>query len=311
VWLVTDRNVETMALANQDPTVQRRRLREALRREREDAGLKQAQVAGAMDWSPSKLIRIEGGQVNISTNDLKALLTFYGVKDQRRFDELLDLAKSARSPSFYDSYVHVLKDNFKEYLAHEGSASIIRQYYPQLISGLLQTEEYARAVLEQGFGVTGKAADDTWAVRQHRQEMHDRDSPPDMYFILDEAAIRRQMGGPKILRHQLERLREYAKTDHITLRVLPFSAGAHPGLGGNFILLEFTDSSLRDLLHMENANSTTLSDNVEDYAEHLEKFVRLAAMSLSKEETDRFLVEVIDELTEVIAKGSTGEGNAG
>lgn len=298
-------------VASQDPTVQRRRLRAELRKAREAANLKQAEVALAMDWSPSKLIRIEGGQVSISTNDLKALLTYYGVKEQGRLNGLLDLAKSARNLSFYDQYSEILKPGFREYLAYEGSASTIRQYYPQLVSGLLQTEEYARAILDGGFNIAGKEADDIWAIRQHRQEMHDRDAPPDMNFILDEAAMRRQVGGHKVMRHQLERLREFSATDHITLRVLPFTAGAHPGLAGNFILLEFADSSLRDLLHMENADSTTLSESVEDYASHLEKFVRLETMTLSVEETDKFLAQAIDELSESTSDATMGERIAG
>lgn len=300
-----------MAVASQDPTVQRRRLRSELRKARETAGLKQAEVAAAMDWSPSKLIRIEGGQVGISTNDLRALLAFYGVKDQGRLNALLELAKSARGPSFYDPFAEVLKPGFKEYLAYESSASTIRQYYPLLVSGLLQTEEYARTILEQGFGIVGQQADELWAVRQHRQEIHDRDNPPDMIFIVDEAAIRRQVGGPRVMRHQLERLRDYGSADHITLRVLPFTAGATPGLMGNFILLEFVDSSLRDLVHIENINSTTLSDRVELIAAHAERFAQLEAVALSPEESDDFLIKAIEDLSAAALGPAVGGRIAG
>src|SRR5690242_4942258 len=125
-----------------DPTVYRRRLRLELRRARDAAGLRQADVARAMEWSPSKLIRIEKGDVSISTNDLKVLLNYYGVKDKARLDELLELARSARGASFYDQFADLLKPGFKDYLAYEASASVIRQYDTVLVTGMLQTEEY-------------------------------------------------------------------------------------------------------------------------------------------------------------------------
>ena len=111
----------------QDPSIQRKRLRTELRKAREAAGMRQGDVAKAMDWSPSKLIRIEGGQVSISTNDLRALLDHYKIKDSRRTTSLLELAKTSRGTSFYDQYGAVLKPGFREYLAYEGTASVIRQ----------------------------------------------------------------------------------------------------------------------------------------------------------------------------------------
>jgi transcriptional regulator with XRE-family HTH domain len=297
-----------MAAASQDPTVQRRRLRTELRNARDAAGLKQAEVAIAMDWSPSKLIRIEGGQVSVSTNDLRALLSFYGVKEQARINSLLELAKAARATSFFDQYDDILKAGFKDYLAYEGSASVIRQYDPMLVSGLLQTEEYARAILGYTFNILGDHADRVWAVRQHRQEVHDREDPPDMIFIIDESSIRRQVGGVKVMPHQLERLREFAAMDHITLRVLPFAAGAHPGMAGNFILLEFDDPSLRDMVHLESIDSITIRDDIDVIGLYLERFVRLEARALSVDDSDAFLVSLIDELStapEVGGKGIT------
>lgn len=287
-----------MAVASQDPTVQRRRLRNELRRARDAAGLKQAEVAKAMDWSPSKLIRIEGGQVSISTNDLRALLSYYGVKEQGRVNALLDLAKSARGPSVYDQYDDVLKAGFKQYLAYEGSATIIRQYDPMLITGLLQTEEYARVILQDTFELVGVQQDRVWAVRQHRQEVHDRDVPPDMYFVIDESSLRRNAGGVKVMRHQLERLREYAAADHVTLRVLPFSAGAHPGMAGNFVLLEFDDVNLRNLVHLESLDQITIRDDVDLIAGYNDRFARLEELALSPEDSDAFLAGMIDELAD-------------
>jgi transcriptional regulator with XRE-family HTH domain len=284
-----------VAVAPQDPTVQRRRLRLELRRARDSVGLKQAEVARAMDWSPSKLIRIESGQVSISTNDLKALLSHYGVKDKGRINGLLELARASRGASYYDQYADVLKPGFKEYLAYEASASVIRQYDPVLISGLLQTEEYGRVILEAA-GLGPEAVDKAWAVRQHRQELHDLDSPPDMLFVIDEAAIRRHVGRGHVMRRQLERLKESAVAPHITLQILPFAHGAHPGMFGNFILLEFADASLDPLVHLESINEITIRDDTDLIARYLDRYLALEDLALSPDESIAMLDKVTSEM---------------
>jgi len=280
----------------QDPTVQRRRLRVELRRARDAAGLRQADVARAMDWSPSKLIRIERGDVSVSTNDLKALLSHYGVKDKGRVNGVLELARSARGASFYDQYTDLLKPGFKEYLAYEASASVIRQYDPVLIPGLLQTEEYGRAILEHMAGFGPEEVDKVWAVRQHRQEVHDRDNPPDMLFVVDEAALRRHVGGGYVMRHQLERLKESAAEPHISLQILPFAHGAHPGMAGNFILIEFTDPNLDDLVHLESINQITIRDDTQLIAKYLDRFSQLQDLALPPDESDALLDKLLGEM---------------
>lgn len=282
--------------AVQDPTVQRRRLRVELRRARDTAGLRQADVARAMDWSPSKLIRIERGDVSVSTNDLRALLSHYGVKDKGRVNGLLELARSARGASFYDQYADLLKTGFKEYLAYEASASVIRQYDPVLIPGLLQTEEYARALFEGVGRFDPEKADKHWVVRQHRQEAVDRESPPEMLYVLDEAALRRHVGGAHVMRHQLERLRDFAAEPHINIQIVPFTCGAHPGMAVNFILLEFADPNLDDLVHLESINQITIRDDTELIAGYLDRFVQLEELALSEEESVAFLDTMIADL---------------
>lgn len=282
----------------QDPSVQRRRLRMELRKARETAGLKQGDVAKAMDWSPSKLIRIEGGQVSISTNDLRALLAFYNVKDSRRTTSLLELAKSSRGSSFYDQYTSVLKGGFRDYLAYEAAASVIRQYDPVLISGLLQTEEYARTILEHTAGFDADKVESAWLVRQHRQDaVHDREDPPELHVIIDEATIRRQVGvGERTMIRQLERLKEYAVRPTITLRVLPFSAGAHPGMLGNFILLEFAEADLDELVHIETLQDVTIKDDSELIARYRDRFEILEELCLSPEDSIAFFDKVIADM---------------
>jgi len=281
----------------QDPTVQRRRLRLELRRARDAAGLRQADVARAMDWSPSKLIRIERGDVSVSTNDLKALLNHYGVKDKSQVNGVLDLARSARGASFYDQYTDWMKPGFKEYLAYEASASVIRQYDPVLIPGLLQTEEYGRALSEDMGRLDPEGVDKSWAVRQHRQELHDRENPPDMLFVVDEAALQRHVGGGHVMSHQLERLKALAAEPHISLQILPFTRGAHPGMAGNFILLEFADPNLDDLVHLESINQITIRDDAQLLARYLDRFSQLQELTLPPDESDALLEKLIDEMS--------------
>ena len=280
----------------QDPTVQRRRLRDELRKARDAAGLRQADVAHAMDWSPSKLIRIERGDVSVSTNDLKALLSHYGVKDKGKVNGLLELARSARGASFYDQYSDLLAPGFKEYLAYEASASVTRQYQPILIPGLLQTEEYSRGMFEGTGTVAPENADKAWAVRQHRQEVHERETPPEMLFVLDEAVLRRHVGRGHAMRRQLQRLKEYAAEPHISLQIMPFTRGAHPGMEGSFMLLEFTDPNLADLLHLEGLNSTTIREDTDQIARYLDRFAQLQEMALSLDESVDFLDVLISDM---------------
>ncbi|MBV8541272.1 MAG: helix-turn-helix domain-containing protein [Pseudonocardiales bacterium] len=281
----------------QDPTVQRRRLRAELRNARDTAGLRQADVARAMDWSLSKLMRIERGEVSVSTNDLRALLNHYGVKEKGKVNGLLELARSARGSSFYDQYADLLKPGFKEYLAYEASASVIRQYEPVLIPGLLQTEEYARGLFEGMSRATPEAADKGWTVRQHRQDLVDRESPPEMRYVLDEAVLRRHVGRGHAMRRQLERIKELAAEPNISIQVIPFHCGAHPGMAGSFVLLEFADPNLSDLLHLEGIDSTTIRDDTELIARYLDRFAELESLALSPDESIDFLDVLIGEMS--------------
>jgi transcriptional regulator with XRE-family HTH domain len=286
-----------MEVQEQDPTVQRRRLRSELRNARDAVGLRQADVAQAMDWSLSKLMRIERGEVSVSTNDLRALLSHYGVKDKGKVNGLLELARSARGTSFYDQYADLLKPGFKEYLAYEASASVIRQYEPVVIPGLLQTEEYARGLFEGVGRATPEAADKGWTVLQHRQDLVDRESPPEMRYVLDEAALRRHVGRGHAMRRQLERIKELAAEPHVSIQVMPFHRGAHPGMAGSFILLEFADPNLADLVHLESIDSITIRDDTELIGRYLDRFAELERLALSEDESVDFLDVLIGEMS--------------
>src|SRR5947209_12098204 len=177
-----------------DPAVQRLKLRKELKRARDTADLRQSDVAKAMEWSQSKVIRIENGDVRVSISDLKALLNFYGVSDHEKVSELLALARSSRTPSFYDQYNSLVMPGFRDYLGYEASASVIRHFDPLLVAGLLQTEQYARSVFAGMSNMPPHRANRLWKLRQQRQISVNRENPPEMLYVLDEGTLMRITG---------------------------------------------------------------------------------------------------------------------
>ena len=180
------------------PAVQRRRLRAELRRARLEADLTQDQVAAAMDWSLSKLIRIENGSVGISTNDLRAILQYYKITDSDRTAELLAMARSARERSWWSEYRDIASKPVLQVIEYEAAAIISRNFQPQVVPGLLQTEEYARAVLGQLNSQSSRERVDSLVhIRMRRQELLDRADPPLLFFIMDEPVVRRWSAGKR------------------------------------------------------------------------------------------------------------------
>lgn len=280
-----------------DPTVQRHMVRMELKKARIAAVMTQAEVAEAMDWSPSKLIRIESGQVGISTTDLRALLGHYGITDRRQIDELVNFARSSRGPSVYEQYADVLAPGFMKYLAYEGSASVIRHYDLMAICGLLQTEGYARAIFEHVAGRSPDEAARGWEIRERRQQLHERANPPEMFFIMDEAVVRRRVGRqPHVMRRQLEKLKEFATESHISVRIIPFGQGAHPGMAGNFTLLEFKDPHLDDMVYLESHGNLLIRDDTQEIAGYGDKFQQLERLALTQEESEELLDQLISEM---------------
>jgi transcriptional regulator with XRE-family HTH domain len=282
--------------ATEGPAVQRRRLRVELRKLRLDGGQTQREVAAAMDWSPSKLIRIENGEVGISSNDLKALLGHYGVDDKRRIDRLVEMARNARKESWTE-YRDVHSPEFLTYLGYEGSSKLIREYELSVVPGLLQTEEYAYGVWRDIYHEPLAAMETRWSARQRRQELHERDKPPEMFFILDEAAVRRTVGGPAIMRRQLVQLAQFAHEPHITLRILPFTLGGHPGMTGPFIVLEFPNPDDDDLVYFEFATGENVSrDDPEVTSDYVERFYELEDLALSPDDSIALIESAIAQI---------------
>jgi transcriptional regulator with XRE-family HTH domain len=237
--------------AGPDPTVHRRRLRNELRKAREAAGKTQRDVAAAMDWSQSKLIRIETGAVNISTNDLRALLAHYEV-DPARINSLVELARAAREVPRWNIYRDVASPEYIAFCGYESSASVIRNFEPLLVPGLLQTEEYAREIIRVVEVNQPNRVDALVDLRMQRQEIVTKDDPPELHFIMDEAVIRRMVGGYNVARRQLKHLLEVNEYPNVTMRVMPFRHGMYPKLRVPYVLFEFPEPEDEDVLYLEN-----------------------------------------------------------
>lgn len=240
----------------------RRRLTAELRRLRAQAKLTQRQVADNLDWSPSKVIRIEQGTVRIGVTDLQALLNLYQVTDPDIIANLTLMARESKKLPFSE-YRDVVQAEAVRYFQYESNASIVRQVQPLLLPGLLQVEEYSRAVLD-AFGKSPEEADRIVESRKERQELLERQAPPQAFFIIDESVLRREVGGPRVMARQIDHLIELSGRPDVSIQVLRFAAGAHPALQGPFVHLEFPAENDPDVIFVENALGDTLFRDDED-----------------------------------------------
>jgi hypothetical protein len=221
----------------------------------------------------SKIIRIEAGAVGVTVTDLRALMDLFKITDEKRRSELLELARGSRKQS-WSEYSDVYSVPARTLFGYEAAAKIIYKYEPTFIPGLLQTEEYARALLE-GAGHSEDEIDRMVRGRLERQELLDQDSRPQLEFILGEAAVSRA-----VMLRQLEQLKELAARPGISLQVLPFEVGAHPRMGEAFTILEFTDENLDDLVYLENAERESVSrEDPELIAAYRKDFITLQGLA--------------------------------
>ncbi|MFE1750564.1 helix-turn-helix domain-containing protein [Streptomyces anandii] len=267
-----------------DPSLNRRKLRLALRHARERAGLSQREAAERVEWSQSKLIRVETGTVSVSVSDLRALLSLYAVTDPGQVHELEEAARGSKGPSWWSKYHDVVTPQFAQYLGYESAATSLSTYHPIVVPGHLQTPGYAHALLAPR-GLSAERADRVVDLRMERQSrMFDGSGRPAATFVLDEAAVRRQIGGPEVLGEQLRQLLEFGARDDLSVRVLPFEAGAHYSTLGSFVLLGFPDDD--DLLYLEHAaGSMTGGEDLELLARYQECFRTITDLALGEAES--------------------------
>lgn len=274
------------------PFVQRRRLRTELRRARTEARKTQDQVATAMDWSLSKVIRIETGAVGISTNDLRALLNLYAVHDADRTEELIELARASRQTSWLSRYRADIKPQYLQYIEYEEAASVLRMYDPLLLPGLLQTEGYAAAAVRTlaDPGTPAEVIQNRIDIRLTRQRLLEQVTPPALICVLDESVISRVVGEREVAQDQLARLIELASRPNITIQIVPFTAGLHRGLLEPFIILEFPDPEDGDVLYLESSRDAIFShDEAGEITAYREVFKQLRGISFSPADTLDYL----------------------
>jgi transcriptional regulator with XRE-family HTH domain len=276
------------------PLVQRRRLRTELRRARGEIRLTQEQVAIAMDWSLSKVIRIENGMVGISTNDLRVLLSLYEINDTSRINELIELAKAARQTSWWGKYRDDISPQYFQFIEYEEAASIVRAYEPMLIPGLLQTPEYAEAVMRALAPpeLPTEVIRTRVEIRLRRQQLLEQAEPPTLICAIGESAVRYLLSERDIAQAQVAMLIEMANRPNITVEIVPFSAGVRRGMDESFAILEFPDPEDSDVFFSEGPGQRDMiisRDESGEMATYREVLEGLRAVSLGKAGTLAFL----------------------
>jgi transcriptional regulator with XRE-family HTH domain len=276
------------------PLVQRRRLRTELRRARGETRLTQDQVANAMDWSLSKVIRIETGAVGISTNDLRALLNLYEISDSNRIDELIELARVSRQTSWWSRYREDISSQYFQFIEYEEAASIQRIYEPLIVPGLLQTPEYADTVVRRLAPPDMPEAiiRTRVEIRLKRQQVLEQAAPPTLIFALGESAIQYLLGEGAVARGQVARLIEIANRPNITIEIVPFSAGLCRGMDESFTILEFPDPEDGDVFFTEGPGPRDMivsHDESGDITAYREILEQLRGISLRKTGTLAYL----------------------
>ncbi|GAX54224.1 helix-turn-helix domain-containing protein [Streptomyces olivochromogenes] len=276
--------------ANINPTVRRRRLGAELRRLRQASGLKSTEVAERLMISQPKISHLENGNRAISPRDVRDLCALYGVSDDQVIDSLIQMAKESRQQGWWHAYGDIPQS---VYIGLETDAVSLHAYEPLVIPGLLQTPAYAQSVIEETIPlVTAEQAATRLKVRLRRQHrIYALASPLRLWVVLDESALRRVVGSPDIMREQLDHLNALGTEPHITVQVLPYDVGAHPGLSGRFSILTFADSSDAGVVYLEGSTSDLYLEKQSDVQHYSVMYDHLQAQALSPDSTRDFITD--------------------
>jgi transcriptional regulator with XRE-family HTH domain len=280
-----------------EPTVVRMLLGAQLRRLREGAGISPEKAGYEIRSSRSKISRMETGRVGFKIRDVEDLLTLYGVVSPEERAKIMALARRSRAAEWWTQYSDILPDWFETYLALESAAVAIRSFEIQFVPGLFQTEDYARAVTRLGHQTApAHEVERRVRLRRQRQDVLARAHPPRVWAMLDEAVLRRPLGGTPVMHAQLRHLAEVARMPHVTLQVVPFARGGHAGASGSFSILRFADADLPDVVFIEQLTSAVYLDQRPDVEHYLEIVDQLSGEALPPDATTRFLEQVAREL---------------
>ncbi len=285
-----------MGTTEHSPTVRRRRLALELRRLREAARLTCEEVAEHLECSASKISRVETGRVSVSPRDVRDMLELYHVPTDQR-ESLVQLARDSRQKGWWHAYSDTMQPQMATYIGLESAASEIRIYEVSLIPGLLQTEDYARAVIRAGMvNSPAEDIDRRVSLLMARQPALVRDDPPKVWAVLDEAALRRQVGGSGLMRLQLEHLLAQAALPNVAIQVIPFAGGAHPAMGRPFIILVFPERVDTDVIYLEDLTSALYLEDIAEVDRYNVFFNHLRATALSFDDSAALITSVLKEM---------------
>lgn len=281
-------------MADPIPTVRQYRLAQALRELRSAADMTQDQVATCMDWHVSKLFRLENARSpRVNWLDIQGLLDLYGVASPQR-DALIQLAKDAKKRGWWTAYQDVFTGSF---VALEDETYLVRRYASELVPGLLQTEAYARSVIQQlRPRYDTESVERRVAARMARQRILEREKPLGLDFILNEAVTRREVGGPAVMTEQLQTLGETAKRENITLRLLPFDAGTHSAMEGAFTIFSFPEEQYPDVVYIEGMMGDLYLESVESVQRYRSAFESLSESAMSPSDTMELITSKTKEV---------------
>ena len=279
------------------PTVQRIVLGAQLRRLRESRDITTEQAAEVIRGSHSKISRMEHGRVGFKDRDVSDLLTLYGVTDPDERAGLLALAREAGNPGWWHDFGDLLPHWFEPYISLEAAASVIRNYEVQFVPGLLQSPSYAREVIRLGFGsISSEELNRRVELRMGRQRLLSKQAAPRFWAALDEAVLRRLIGGPEVMREQIEHLIEMAAHPSVTLQIVPFRVGGHSAAGGPFSILRFAEPELSDVVYLEQLTSALYIDKPTEVDRYLEVMERLCVQAETAADTVKLLEKIHAEL---------------
>ncbi|SDG52904.1 Helix-turn-helix domain-containing protein [Sinosporangium album] len=279
------------------PTVLRILLGSQLRRLRIANGITREEAGEAIRGSHAKISRLELGRVGFKARDVADLLTLYGVTDPVEREALLKLVDQAKAQGWWHKYGDVLPAWFEVYVGLEEAAHVIRSYEIQFVPGLLQTRDYARAVIMLGHGAASVTEiERRIALRAARQERMRRPGAPKLWAVIDEAALRRPLGGRAVLREQIDYLIEAIESPNVVLQIIPFASGGHAAAGGPFTILRFAEPELPDVVYMEQLTSALYIDKRDDAEHYMHVMEQLCLEAQPPEQSRGFLERLRDEL---------------
>lgn len=280
-----------------NPTVRRRQLGAALRRLREAAELTCEDAGAQLECHGSKISRIENGRSGLRSRDLRDLLDLYGVMEARERDALLALARNSGKKGWWATYGDIISDRYADFIGLEHDAAAVESFEAQLIHGLLQTEEYARAVSSIAPGRDSLEEVETYvAVRMGRQKRLHDERPLQLWVVLGEAALRQQVGSREIMRKQLQHLVDAANLPNVDLQVLPYAAGEHAGMDGAFNILKLPDPAALDVVYLENLTGWLYLEEDQHRARYERAFDELRATAMSRRDSVALISDIAKEM---------------